>query len=151
MVHRVGMPIWRESTFVFALLTAVVATAFYFISRASEADVPQYQRATASEEACKAAGVEISKLRLQPTIKFVDDCVLPNVTPVFNEPGHLIVTRVVEVQVGRDAVRRKTYSVLMDGQRTDAWKMIQVQLAPNKLTVVISPYALASGGVVARR
>ena len=28
MVHRVGMPMWRESTFVFALLTAVVATAF---------------------------------------------------------------------------------------------------------------------------
>ena len=146
MVHRVGMPIWLKSTFAFALITAVVATAFYVTPRASEAGVPQYQRAMASEEACKAAGVEISKLRLQPTIKFVDDCVLPNVTPVTNEPGHLIVIRVVEVQVGRGTVQRKTYSALMDGQRIDAWKMIQVQSAPNKLTVVISPYAPAAGG-----
>ena len=81
-------------------------------------------------------------MRLQPTIKFVDDCVLPNVTPVFNEPGHLIVIRVVEVQVGRGTVQRKTYSSLMDGQSIDAWKMIQVQSAPNKLAVVISPHAL---------
>ena len=63
---------------------------------------------------------------------------------MFDEPGRLIVTRVVEVKVGRSAVQRKTYSALMDGQRVDTWKMIQVQSAYNKLTVVTSPYALPS-------
>ncbi|MPZ33959.1 MAG: hypothetical protein GEV13_23710 [Rhodospirillales bacterium] len=127
-----------------ALVAAVVAiVAGYFVSATSEADVPQYQRRAASQAACEAAADEISRLRLMPPITFVDDCLRPKVTPVYNKPGHLIVTRVVEVRTGRTTARR-TYSALMDGGRIDAWRMIRVELAPNELSVVYAPAALAA-------
>jgi hypothetical protein len=128
-VERTGLPIWqaRKSTLVCALVAAMVGiVACYFVLAGWEADVPQYQRRAASEAACEAAAAEISRLRLQSPIKFVDDCLQPKVTPVSNEPGQVIVTRVVEVQIGRATTARKTYSALMDGRRADAWRMIQV-------------------------
>jgi hypothetical protein len=132
------------SALVCALVIAMVAiVASYFVSAASEADVPQYQRRAAYQAACKAAADEISRLRLQSPIMFVDDCLRPKVTPIYNKPGHLIVTRVVEVQIGR-ATARRTYSALMDGGRIDAWRMIKVESAPNELSVVFSPGALAT-------
>ena len=132
------------SALVCALVAAMVAiVAGYFVSAASEADVPQYQRKAAYQAACKAAADEISRLRLQSPITFVDDCLRPKVTPIYNKPGHLIVTRVVDVQIGRAAARR-TYSALMDGGRIDAWRMIKVESAPNELSVVFSPGALAA-------
>ena len=131
------------SALVCALVAAMVAiVAGYFVSAASEADVPQYQRRAAYQAACKAAGDEISRLRLQSPITFVDYCLQPKVTPVYNKPGLLIVTRVLEVQIGR-ATARKTYSALMDGGGIDAWRMIKVESAPNELSVVFSP-ALAA-------
>jgi hypothetical protein len=135
------LPIWqaRKSTFVSAVVAAMAGVvACYFVSAGWEADVPQYQRRAASEAACEAAAAEISRLRLQSPIKFVDDCVQPNVTAVPNEPGHVIVTRLVEVRIGR-ATARKTYSALMDGRHTDAWHMIHVGSAPNELGVALSP------------
>ena len=93
-MQRTGLPTW-PSALACALVIAMVAiVAGYFVS-ASEADVPQYQRKAAYQAACKAAADEISRLRLQSPITFVDDCLRPKVTPIYNKPGHLIVTRVV--------------------------------------------------------
>ena len=144
-MQRTGLPVWqaRRTTLACALGAAMVAiVACYFVSAGWEADVPQYQRRAASQAACEAAAVEISRLRLQSPIKFVDDCQQPKVTPLSNKPGYLIVTRVVEMKVGRGTAR-KTYSALMDGRRVDAWRMIQVESAPNELSVVLWPGALA--------
>ncbi len=96
-----------------------------------------------NSQASSAAADEISRLRPQSPITFVDDCLRPKVMPVYNKPGRLIVIRVVEVQVGR-ATARKTYSALMDGGRIDAWRMIEVASAPIELSVVFSPAALAT-------
>jgi len=131
-VQRTGLPVWqaRKSTLVFALVAAMVGVAAcYLVSAESEVGVPQYQRRAASEAACDASATEISRLRLQSTITFVDDCLEPKVTPAFNKPGHLIVTRVVEMQTRRGTAR-KAYSALMDGRRTDAWRLIQVESGP---------------------
>ena len=133
----------RKSTLVFALITALAGVvACYVVSGESEAGVPQYQRRAASEAACDAAAIEISRLRLQSRITFVDDCLQPKVTPVVDKPGHLIVTRFVETQTGRGTVR-KTYSALMDGRGTDAWHMVQVASAANDFSVVLRPLSLA--------
>ena len=142
-----GLPVWmpRAHVFVCVLAVAVVVAALLaslFVWRGSEAGVPQYQRRAASEAACKAAAAEISQLRLKSPMTFVDDCLRPKVTPVYNKPSHLIVTRVVEMQNGRTTVR-KTYSALMDGGHIDHWRMIKVELAPNVLSVVLSPAAVA--------
>ena len=71
---------------------------------------------------------------------FADDCRRPRVTPVSSRPGFVIVTRVVEPQMG-DATARRTYSALMDGRHYDAWRMIEVEQAPNELSVVRAPAA----------
>jgi hypothetical protein len=153
-VQGSGLPVWtpRAHVFVCALAAAVVVAALLaglFVWRASEAGVPQYQRRAASEAACRAAGAEISQLRLQSPMTFVDDCLRPKVTPVYNKPSHLIVTRVVEMQNGRTTVR-KTYSALMDGGHIDQWRMIRVESAPNVLSVVLSPAAVAGSEELAQ-
>ena len=73
---------------------------------------------------------------------FVDDCLRPKVTPVYNKPTHLIVTRVVEMQNGRTTVR-KTYSALMDGGAYRALAHDQGRVGLNVLSVVLSPAAVA--------
>lgn len=138
-------PLWqaRKDMLVSAVFGAMAgAAAWYFVAGGSEAGVPHYQRRAAAEAACEASGVEISRLRLQPHIAFVDDCLQPKVTPVLNKPGHVIVNRVVDVQTHRGTAR-KTYSALMDGRQTDAWRMVQVDSAPNELSVVYGPPSLA--------
>src|SRR4029453_7271460 len=80
-VGRTGLPIWqaRKSTLVCALVAAIVGiVACYFVWAGWEADVPQYQRRAASEAACEAAAAEISRLRLQPPNKVVDDFLPPD-------------------------------------------------------------------------
>jgi hypothetical protein len=153
-VQGSGLPVWTPRTHMFmcALAVAVVVAALLaglFAWRASEAGVPQYQRRAASEAACKAAGAEISQLRLKSPMTFVDDCLRPKVTPVYNKPTHLIVTRVVEMQNGRTTVR-KTYSALMDGGHIEHWRMIRVESAPNVLSVVLSPAAVAGSEELAQ-
>lgn len=110
--------------------TGAAILALSIASTASEASLPQYQRKLAAEHACKAAAAEISSLRMQLPIKFVDDCVTPKVTPVSDQPGYVIVTRIAEEQISRNTARRKIYAALMDGRSTDAWRMLQVQSAP---------------------
>jgi hypothetical protein len=140
-----GSPLWqaRKNILVSAVFVATAAVvAWYFVSGGSEAGVPHHQRRAAAEEACDASGLEISRLRLQSHVTFVDDCLQPKVTPVFNKAGHVIVTRVVEIQTNRGTAR-KTYSALMDGRHTDAWRMVQVESAPNELSVILWPPSLA--------
>ena len=147
------MPVWVPRADLLVCVLAIVVGALlasHFVWRGSEADVPQYQRRAASEAACKAAAAEISQLRLKSPMTFVDDCLRPKVTPVYNKPSHLIVTRVAEVQNGRTTVR-KTYSALMDGGHIDHWRMIRVESAPNVLSVVLSPSALAGSEELAER
>ena len=133
----------RKSVLVSAVLGATAAVvAWYYVAGGSEAGVPHYQRRAAAEAACAASAIEISRLRLQSHITFVDDCLQPKVTPFFNRPGHVIVTRVVEIQTNRGTAR-KTYSALMDGRPTDAWRMVQVDSAPNELSVVYGQPSLA--------
>ena len=133
----------RKSILVTAVLVAMAAVvAWRFVPGGSEAGIAHYQRRAASEAACDAAANEITRLRLQSPVAFVDDCVQPKVTPVFNKPGHVIVTRVVDIQTNRGTAR-KTYSVLMDGRAVDAWRMVQVESAPNELSVVFLPPSLA--------
>lgn len=97
MVKGISVPMWqaRKSILVTAVLVAMAAVvAWRFVSGGSEAGIAHYQCRAASEAACDAAAIEIARLRLQSPVQFVDDCVEPKVTPVFNKPGHVIVTRV---------------------------------------------------------
>src|SRR2546423_7878308 len=83
----------RVSAPVFAVVAAASALVVsYVVLATSQATVPQYQRRDAAKEACKAAGDEISRLRLQSPLTFIDDCLQPKVTPVSSKPGYLIVT-----------------------------------------------------------
>jgi len=134
-----------------ALLGALGAVAVsFFWSTASESNVPQYQRRAAFEAACSAAAEAISWRRPQSLIRFLDDCRRPNVTPLSSKPGLLIVTRVLEEQLGETTLRR-TYSVLMDGRRIDAWQMIRIESAPNELSVVVPPPGLLATEEVAQQ
>lgn len=132
----------RKRVLVSAVLGVTAAVAWYVVAGGSEAGVPHYKRRAAAEAACEASAIEISRLRLQSHITFVDDCLQAKVTPVVNKPGHVIVTRVVEIQTNRGTAR-KTYSALMDGRPIDAWRMVQVDSAPNALSVVYGPPSLA--------
>jgi hypothetical protein len=122
---------------------AGIAAALVLMPLASEAGAPQYQRRAAAQVACKAAGAEISALRLKRLFEFVDDCSSPKVTTVLNQQGYVIVTRVVEENIGQSK-RRKSYSALMDGRGADAWRMLHIQLAPSVVTLEFSPNAIAS-------
>jgi hypothetical protein len=133
---------------VLAAASALVVS--YVVLATSQATVPQYQRRDAAKEACKAAGDEISRLRLQSPLTFIDDCLQPKVTPVSSKPGHLIVTRVAEIKIGR-ATARRTYSALMDGAAVDGWRMIRVESAPNALSVVFPPAERAGSEELAER
>lgn len=151
-MHRTSLPIWqaRPSTVVCALVGIVAAGACVLVSATSEANVPQYQRRAASEAACKEAAAGLLRLRLQSPITFADDCRRPRVTPLSNKPGLLIVTRVVDMQIGR-ATARRTYSALMDGRHIDAWRVMEVESAPNELSVVLSPLPLTATSELAER
>jgi hypothetical protein len=126
-----------------ALVAAMSAIAAgVAVSVTSEADVPLYKRRAAFEVACKDAGDALFRLHLPSAITFADDCRHPKVTPFASRPGFLIVTRVVEARNGQ-ATARSTYSALMDGRHLDAWRMIEVEPAPNELSVVQAPPALS--------
>lgn len=119
-----------------ALAAAVASTLVYFLLPflPSEAGMPVYQRDTASARACKVAEAAITVLRAPSATEFVDDCRLPSVTPVSNQPGHVIVTRVVVVPAEKGR-RRQAYSVLMDGQSSNAWRPLEARQAPSKVTI----------------
>ncbi|SEP50721.1 hypothetical protein SAMN02990966_07741 [Rhodospirillales bacterium URHD0017] len=127
---------------VVAALSAVAAG--FALSFTSKADVPLYQRRGAFEAACRDAGDALLRLSWPSPVTFADDCRQPTVTPVFNKAGFLIVTRVVMAPTGEATVRR-TYSLLMDGRQFDAWRMTEVEQAPNELSVVHAPPMLSPG------
>ncbi|MBL6615964.1 MAG: hypothetical protein ISP45_18270 [Reyranella sp.] len=111
-------------------LMIVAALGYLAVPRASDG-LALYQRASAPHDACKAAANAIVALHKDQSTIFLDDCAAPIVTRVSNQRGHLIVTRVV------DAGKRQlaTYSVLVDGNASDAWLVLEVRRAPNKLTL----------------
>ena len=117
---------------VFSILPLMAASAVVLLNGSLDPEnaVPEYQRKAAAEDACQAAAVEISSLRLQARLKFVDDCSPPKVTTVVDHPGQLIVTRIVEEQVVGHGARRKTFSVLMDGGGR-RWQMLRAEATPN--------------------
>ena len=123
-------------------MSAVAAS--FALSFGSQADVPLYQRRGAFEAACKDAGDALLRLGLPSPVSFADDCRKPTATPLFNRSGFLIVTRVVNAQKGEATVRR-TYSLLMDGRQFGAWRMIEMEQAPNELSVVQAPPLLSPG------
>lgn len=93
-------------------------------------NIPLYERAAAAREACTEAGAELAAL-LGASKRLVDDCFAPRVTQVLGQPGKLIVTRTV-----KDALNeRSTYSVMTDGRGTDRWRVVDVRLAPNSLSL----------------
>ena len=92
-----------------------------------------YKRSAALVQACKAAGVEISRLR-RATF-FIDDCSAPIVTPLFGYEGQVIVSRTVEGYANDDDGGRVTYSVKMDGRGGDTWRALEVRRAPGGLTL----------------
>ena len=135
-MNRMSLCVWQSkpSTLVCVLIAAIAtAGAGLLVSTTADTNVPQYQRRAAFQAACSEAAAELS-LPLHSPITFVDDCRRPKVTPISNKPGHLIVTRVVDVQIGHDAARR-TYSALMDGRHAEAWHVIRVESAPNELSI----------------
>jgi hypothetical protein len=125
---------------VVAVLSAIAAG--IALSFTSKADVPLYQRRGAFEAACRDAGGALLRLTWPSPVTFADDCRQPTVTPVFNKAGFLIVTRVVMAPKG-DATVRRTYSLLMDGRQFDAWRMTEMEQAPNELSVVQAPPLLS--------
>jgi hypothetical protein len=94
-----------------------------------------YQRETAPRDACKAAALAIPAFRAMSGLTFAGDCDAPTVTEVLNEPGHFIVT--LDMEERRDGFRdrRRTYSVMIDGRGFDKWRILDVKLAPNTLTL----------------
>jgi hypothetical protein len=127
------------TSFVCVVVAALSAIAAGFaLSFTSQADVPLYQRRGALEAACRDAGDALLRLTRPSLVTFADDCRQPTVTPVFNRAGFLIVTRVVLAPKGEATVRR-TYSLLMDGRQFDAWRMTEMEQAPNELSVVQAP------------
>jgi hypothetical protein len=92
-------------------------------------NIPLYERADAAWAACTHAGAELAVL-WGASKRLVDDCFAPRVTPVFGQPGKLIVTR-----TGADTHKeRSTYSVMIDGRGTE-WRVIDVRLAPSNLSL----------------
>ena len=127
---------------VVAALSAIAAG--FVLSFTSQADLPLYQRRGAFEAACRDAGDALLRLTGPSPVTFADDCRQPRVTPVFNRAGFLIVTRVVMAPKGEATVRR-TYSLLMDGRQFDAWRMTEMEQAPNELSVVHAPPLVSPG------
>lgn len=147
MLRRL-LPAWSAapSIFICGVVAALsVIAAGFALTFTSKADVPLYQRRGAFEAACRDAGDALLRLTWPSPVTFADDCRQPTVTPVFNRAGFVIVTRVVMAPKGEAAVRR-TYSLLMDGRQVDAWRMIEMEQAPNELSVVHAP-PLPSPGV----
>ena len=133
------------TTFVCVVVAALSAIAAGFaLSFTSQTDVPLYQRRGAFEAACRDAGAALLQLTRPSPVVLADDCRQPTVTPVFNRPGFLIVTRVVMAPKG-EAMARRTYSLLMDGRRSDAWRVTEIEQAPNELSVVHAPPLVSPG------
>jgi hypothetical protein len=116
---------------------ALVAPAMivYSLWWAPEPITAMYQRDAAPRAACKAAAVAMSALRPMAGLTLVDDCDAPTVTEVLNDPGLFIVTLDVEEQGDGLRGRRRTYSVMIDGRAFDKWRILDVKLAPNSLTL----------------
>jgi hypothetical protein len=103
------------------------------LCHASEVPIAMYKRSAAFTRACEAAGAEISTLR-RATF-FRDDCSAPIVTPMFGQEGRVIVSRTVEGRPDDDDGGRVTYSVKLDGRGLDRWRVVEVQQAPNSITL----------------
>lgn len=102
-------------------------------SYSSKASIAMYKRPAAFAQACEAAGAEISTLR-RATF-FLNDCSAPIVTPIFGQEGRVIVRRTVEGYPNDDDGGRITYSVKLDGRGLDRWRVVEVQRAPNSITL----------------
>ena len=146
-MHQRLLPPWLAAPpiFICGVVAALsVIAAGFALSFTSKADVPLYQRRGAFQAACRDAGDALLRLTWPSPVTFADDCRQPTVTPVFNRAGFLIVTRVVTASEG-DATVRRTYSLLMDGRQFDAWRMTEMERAPNELSVVHAPPVLSPG------
>jgi hypothetical protein len=139
-VYRIRL-LSRRGTLACSLLAAMgAAFASYCWSAALEDGLPQFERRDAAQAACDAAAAAIFRERPQSGITFRDDCRRPNVTPLFGRPGLLVVNRAIDVRLG-DTTARRSYSVLMDGRRPDAWQAVRIEPAPNSLSIVFAPVA----------
>jgi hypothetical protein len=146
-VHQRVLParFAAPTIFICGVITALSAIAAGFaLSFDSQSDVPLYQRRGAFEAACRDAGDALLRLTKPSPVTFADDCRRPTVTPVFNRAGFVIVTRAVMAPQGETTVRR-TYSLLMDGRQFGAWRMSEMEQAPNELSVVQAPPLLSPG------
>jgi hypothetical protein len=115
-------------------LATIAALGYIAVPRAPH-DPTLYQRASAPYEACKAAAAAILALPKGQSTTFLDNCATPIVTRVSNQSGHLIVTRVVEALSDAGKRQLATYSVLVDGNAVDTWRVLEVRRAPNKLSL----------------
>ena len=113
----------------------MIAVLGYIASAHSPHDIALYQRASAPLEACNAAATAILALPKGQSTIFLDSCTTPIVTLDSNQRGHLIVTRVVEAPTDAGTRQMATYSVLVDGNTADKWRVLEVRRAPNKLTL----------------
>lgn len=118
-------------------VAAVLALAAATRSTHSESGMALYLRHNADQLACKAAAPAISVVTAGASITFVDNCNTPIVTESTNEPGYVIVTRVVEMPATDKDVHR-TYSVLMDGRGLHQWRPVGVKQAPQHPTLDLS-------------
>ena len=127
----------RLSVLLAGLALVIVGAVGYFaaIPFNSEAGRALYQRTAAAQQACKAAADAILALRKGQTTSFVDDCAEPTVTQMSNLRGQLIVTRVIDTPCDTAKHQQVTYSVMVDGQGKDRWRILEVKLAPNKITL----------------
>lgn len=130
-----------------ALITGVIVfAATEFIAADAREGLPQFQRKQADRHACAAAVAGVAKLPSSPKVAS-GECIHPKVTPMLHEPGRLIVTLVEAEQPGQ-ATRRKAFSVLLDGRETDAWRVLEIQLTPDKLVLEVLEDALASRAAI---
>lgn len=126
---------------ILALAVAAIVACFT-LPLPGEDNVSLYQRSTAAQDACKAAAAEISAARGERATAFADNCKAPVVTAIWNHPGHVIVTRVVEAPAGSGKDERQVYSVRMNGSGHDLWRFLELKVAPNMLVLDASQLSM---------
>jgi hypothetical protein len=118
------------------LLLGVLSAGLYLQSQQREREaVAMYEREGANAQACWVAEIAIAGHRAPAATAFASDCLMPVVTPLWTKPGFVIVTRTLKDSEGITGAKPRTFSVLLDGSRTDRWRIVDVKSSPGELTL----------------
>lgn len=118
------------------LLLGVLSAGLYVQSQQREREAaPMYERQGAAVHACWVAEIAIAGHRAPAATTFASDCLMPVVTPLWTRPGFVIVTRTLKDPEGTPGAKPRTFSVLLDGRRTDRWRIVDVKSSSGELAL----------------